>query len=320
MMRQDEMGCRLGMKGLGVRYLWPSEAGHYSQDDYLVDPAEGIAIFAAGSGVMGQGRPAAKVAAWSLWSEVTRRRRSEGLEAAVNQGFLRAHAAVERLSWRWPPGLVRPSASMVALFFAGDGALVAHLGECRVSLLGQNGLVPLTVAHRVKDYPADIHLDATVVHQRPLDLAQIPTRSLGLPPRHSPELITVEVQCGHRFLLAGPSLPDVLTNERIAECHDRDDDGAPAAPWTFAQRLISLSHGASPELGAVAFVVVDALEAAAATVPEPRIFSSDEPPLSWLYHPGVSLPDPPDGLGSKGPDAAWYETVFRALRLDDEGP
>ncbi len=280
------------LHGTGNRLVWakggPRETGVYSQDDFLVDSTLGIAVFAAGHGVFSQGNVAAKLAVWSLWGEVRKRTGSQGLLEAVRKGFSRASEAISRLSWNWPPGLVQPSASLAVLGLDGNEALVAPVGLCRVIRLGAAGLVPLNSDHGMHSGHAEI---------------------------------TEAVHPGDRFLLAGPSLFEKMTDESIAACH-LGDSGETSDLGLFAQKILANAHYRSSDYGNVSLVVVDVVPEGTARVPEPMSAGSREPHLSWLYHPGEPLPQPPASwrLGADfiGPGKRWQEEVAELVMAPDE--
>lgn len=133
---------RLTLRGAGVTAYWPEGAvGVYTEDDVRIEP--GLAVLAAGRGAIGgQGKPAAKLALWSLIGEVR-----SGNDLA--RGFERAHEAVKRLTWSWHPNLSRPFAMMAAIQLMGGRARIALAGDCRVSRVKPTALEPLTEVERI---------------------------------------------------------------------------------------------------------------------------------------------------------------------------
>src|SRR5262245_49273728 len=78
-------------------------------------PAVGLGVVSRGLGATGhQGRPAAKLAVWSVVGELALHS-EPSLELRLRHGLGRAEAAVQRLSGNWPEGLLRPFAVLAAV-------------------------------------------------------------------------------------------------------------------------------------------------------------------------------------------------------------
>lgn len=55
------------LDGSGRRFSWPTGPGCYTEDDFRFEPRLGLAVVARGLGAIGgQGKPASKLAVWSL--------------------------------------------------------------------------------------------------------------------------------------------------------------------------------------------------------------------------------------------------------------
>ncbi|MCE9574686.1 MAG: hypothetical protein K8W52_16170 [Deltaproteobacteria bacterium] len=278
----------LTLDGVAVASAWPEGPGSYSEDVVRIDPAMGVAIVAAGYGVIGgQGQPAATLALWSVLGEL-RAAAATGapIDAALDAGLARAHTAVERLTAAWRPGLHKPFATIavLALDRGGDRAWVAHVGACRVSRVA-DAIAPLTIDHTVgRDHP-----------EVPAHLRDIVTVALGFSATR--DISAIPVAAGDRLLLAGPQLHRALPDADLRACADPD-------PARFAAALEARVTTAR-EYGTVAFAFVDVVDRAA---PGDAIGHDREPPRSWLYAPGAPLPDPPTSLPD-GPFPAWWTDV-----------
>ncbi|MCA9677779.1 MAG: hypothetical protein KC464_22340, partial [Myxococcales bacterium] len=144
----DDHGTTL--VGVTRRACWPAAPGVYTEDDVCVDPALGLAAVARGVGAIGgQGKPAGKLAVWSVAGELARAAPDEARDVVLRRGLARADQAIARLTAAWSPGLLRPHAMIAAVVLDGAQLIVAHVGRCRVSRLGPAGVEPLTVDHTV---------------------------------------------------------------------------------------------------------------------------------------------------------------------------
>jgi len=247
-------------------------------DDAWLQPDAGFAIVARGLGAIGhQGRPAGKLAVWSVVGELALHPEAP-LEARLRQGLERAEEAVQRLSGSWPEGLVRPCALLAAVLLEGTTALVAHIGDCGVARLEGERIVPLTRPHVI----------GTELPEAPPALARVLTRAMGS--SGEPELQRIPVQPGDVLLLSTAPWPA----ERVA--HGPGLDEAAAA---FARH-------------ADATVIAARIAERPAHVPDRG--SVDPPALAWLFAPGEPLAEPPEryaaGTTGHGPDARWFTEVF----------
>lgn len=253
----------------------------FEDDDAWLQPEVGLAVVARGLGATGhQGRPAAKLVAWSLVGELALDPEAD-LEARLRHGLARSEAAVRRLSESWPEGLVRPCAVLAAVLLDGSTALVAHVGNCGVARLQGERLVPLTTAHVLGgDVPG-----------APVALARLPTRVVGL--GGEPTLQRVAVRPGDVLLLSTAPWPADLVETGLGL------DGIAAA---------LARHGSA--------TVIAARIAARATRSADR-GSARTPAVPWLFAPGGPLAEPParyaPGSAGHGPDAQWFAEVFDAV-------
>src|SRR5438477_11476430 len=99
------MDLPLGLVGAGARACWPDAPGSYTEDDFRIEPGAGLCIVAEGAGAIGgQGKPAGKLAVWSVVGEVLARAPGTSAAQRLDRGVARADEAIERLTWSWPPG------------------------------------------------------------------------------------------------------------------------------------------------------------------------------------------------------------------------
>jgi hypothetical protein len=261
----------LSLRGRGVTEFWPVAQGSYTEDDVRIDPSLGVAVVAAGRGVIGeQGRPASTIALWSLLGELM-----AGGDLA--RGFARAHAAVRRLTWAWASGLRKPWAMMAALQIVGDDrAVVAHTGTCRVSRITSDGLIPITTDHRFA--------------------GKFASHVLGMGDAFH-ELTELSVTAGDRFLLADNHLHELLDERAIAaSCSTAD---------ALCARMIDSRHHGAASFALVEVVDRSRLDAPSGTSSEPPrswLYAPGEPlpdpPPAWR-----------EGI-ERNPFPEWFDEVW----------
>lgn len=277
------------LDGVAVTTFWPDEPGCYSEDVVRIDPEPGVAIVAAGHGAIGaQGQPAAVLALWSVLGEL-RAAAATGvsIDAALGAGVSRADAAVDRLTAAWPPGLLKPFATIAvfALDRGADRGWIAHVGACRVSRVAA-AIERLTIDHTVgREHP-----------EAPPQVHHLVTAALGLGTAGA--TAPIPVASGDRLLIAGPQLHRALSDADLLACADPD-------PARFAAAL-EARVTASRAYGSLAFAIVDVVDRDAPS--DAPIGHDREPPRSWLYAPGDPLPGPPASLPD-GPFPAWWTDV-----------
>lgn len=290
------MSGALGLVGAWVRERWPTGPAEVCEDEVRVDPIAGLVAVSEGTGAIGgQGRPASKLAVWSLVGELGARRGPA--EVGLDRGFARADEAVARLCLGWPEGLLRPLANLAALLVEGTGLWVAHIGACRVSRLRGGVLEALTQDHTL----------GRVVPDVPAAFVHVQSRWLGADRRRDHELRRVEVEPGDRFLVAGAGLHRRLSDEEIAAC-------AAGEPAAWARRLRAQVRSRSPEFGALVLAAVEVRRGAPGSPATP----GSPPRRSWLYAPGEPLPAPPPLAAlPAGPTERWFAEVRRSVLVDE---
>lgn len=282
------MSARLGLAGIGGRFEWPEGQVYGGEDELYLGPS--AAVVAAGRGAIGrQGRPASKLAVWSVASALQRAPSGAGLEA----GLVRAHEAVRRLSLGWAPGLLAPFASAAAVFLADTTLWLGHVGDCRVSQVREDELSALTEEHTL----------GRMMPQAPKEVAGVLVRALGIG-APGPALRRLEVRAGDRFLLATAGLHRAVAEREIAACL--------ASP--HPDEALRARARAGRGWGSACFALIEVRHGAGGPID-----ARPPPPRSWLYAPGAELPAPPPEL-PEGPTPRWFAEVWSAVMAsDDEG-
>jgi serine/threonine protein phosphatase PrpC len=290
------------LAGEGRRRYWPVGPGCYTEDDFRVDPRLGLAIVARGSGAIGgQGKPAGKLAVWSIAGEVG----AVPAETGLRGGFERAQAAVERLTGSWAAGLIRPMATAAALLVDGATAVVGQIGDCRVTRVRSDGLETLTRAHTLGAMWPDQALAPSI--------ARVVTRGLGV--GGEPEFRRIAVRPGDVFLLAAPELAAALTEAELATllrplC---EPGGAIAA---VADAVVDAVLRGGADWGKLTFAVVRVGDGGGAV----SCGSRQPPRPRWLFAPGEPLAEVPEPwtAAGDGPDRRWFDEVLAAVMGDDD--
>lgn len=297
----------LGLEGAGRRCLWPAGPGCCSEDDFCVEPALGLAVVARGCGAIGgQGKPAGKLAVWSVAGEVGAAAADVPAEARLRGGLERARVAIERLSANWTDGLGRPFASAAALLLDGPSAALAQIGDCRIARVRPDGLETLTREHTLAAmWPA-----ADV----PPSAARALTRALGL--AGEPDIRTIAVEPGEVFLLAACDVGAALSDAELAS-ELRPLLAANGDVAAVVDALARSIERRGAQWGRATFAVVRVGQGGG----PPSRGSSVAPRLRWLYAPGEPLAEPPPqwaaGTPGAGPDPRWFAEVFGGVMGDD---
>ena len=270
---------------IGVREFWPKGSNYYTEDDFFISSELGLAVVSHGLGAIGgQGKPASKIALWSIVAELENTR-SIDLSKHLHRGFLRAEASVSRLSAGWPKGLIRPSATMAVLAIRGEVAFLASVGGCLVS--------------RFRDGQFDQFYTTT-------EQADYYPRALGQ--GHELKIHKCNVNTHDRFLIATPSLYRMLSKEEISKILSSD--------WQQLKR-----HMGSTDLmtalveqypyGSATYCIINMRHSS-----KVEFLTSSRPPISWFYDPAQPTAGAPDNW-SGGPDQRWFDEVYSSVMGDD---
>ena len=130
---------------------------------------------------------------------------------------------------------------------------VFHVGDSRVYLFGEDGLVQLSTDHSVVQELVDmgmISAAAAAVHPQ----RHLVTRALGVGPPAEADVVLLPVEAGRRFLVCSDGLTGELEDGEIARLLAETSD-----PQAAAGRLVrtAVDRGASDNVTAVVVEVAD---------------------------------------------------------------
>lgn len=290
--------ANLLLRAAGLRAAWPEGPSTCTEDDLRCEPALGAVVLAEGRGAIGgQGRPASKLVVWSVIGELQACSNPDR-RACLRASLERAGEAVRRLSGTWQPGLIKPFATGAVLALEGAQALVGHLGNCRISLLRDGLLQPLT-----RDHALVLGATASAPSGR-----VILTRAFG--GSEPAEVTQIAVRPGDLFLLATSTVHRLWSDTDLAASLSGAEDDLEAA----CARLLAEVTRRAPSPG-TASVCLARVEVIAPGQPAASSGASHRPPISWLFAPGAPLPAVP--VEHLGPDQRWFREVFYSVMGED---
>lgn len=116
-----------------------------------------------------------------------------------------------------------------------DHILIAHVGDCRAWLLHANELHQLTVDHTlVQEMVNSGSLSEAETYQHPR--RNVLTRALGVPEYLQPDILTIPVQHGDRFLVSSDGLHGLVDAQAIRSAMKRDK-----TPDELVETLVNLA-------------------------------------------------------------------------------
>lgn len=210
-----------------------------NEDAFLIDIRHGLFVVADGLG----GHPGGDVAAQAVIQylpRLLRRRLKSGQVAtsiAIKNALLDLNAAV-RLSGQRNPELRGIGSTAACLMITDKNATIAHMGDSRIYHFRDGELSCLTQDHSVTAMllrGGEISVSSVARHPARGQL----TRYIGMEQEINPDVLSVRVKQGDRFLLCTDGLWNVLSSKRMTKL---------------------LSVGASSE--AICWVLIEAAKAA----------------------------------------------------------
>jgi serine/threonine protein phosphatase PrpC len=144
--------------------------------------------------------------------------------AALRQAMMRANDRVHAESTA-DPALRGMGTTVVALLLAPGGAgCVAHVGDSRAYRLRDRQLEPLTEDHSVVREMVRREIitpEEAALHPRRHEIL----RSIGIEPNVEPELRSLDVREGDRYLLCSDGLSNMVEEDEIEEVLGREPPG-----------------------------------------------------------------------------------------------
>ncbi len=189
-----------------------------NEDRYLV--ADELCLYAVADGMGGYagGEVASRLTVEQLEAFVARNRRDaagtwpckEDKRLTFTENLLRAAVtqAHETIVAHRHGELEQMGSTVVAVLVEGRKATLAHVGDSRIYRLRGGTLTQLTRDHSLW---ADLEAAGLEPGERGgFALKNIVTRALGIESAHRPDLVTVDLEPGDRFLLCSDGLHDPL--------------------------------------------------------------------------------------------------------------
>lgn len=125
-----------------------------------------------------------------------------------------SHQVFEEAETKGQHGMVT---TLVAAFVGGGAVFLSHAGDSRAYLLRNEQLIQLTEDHSlINELMHNSQMDAaTACKQR---YRNVIVRGIGIRPNVKPDLVTIDILPGDRFILCSDGLSDVVAANKILEC------------------------------------------------------------------------------------------------------
>ena len=125
-----------------------------------------------------------------------------------------SHQVYEEAETKGKHGMVT---TLVAAFVGGGSVFLSHAGDSRAYLFRNKKLIQLTEDHSlINELMHNSQMDAaTACKER---YRNVIVRGIGIRPNVKPDLATIEILPGDRFILCSDGLSDGVSPNRIVEC------------------------------------------------------------------------------------------------------
>jgi PPM family protein phosphatase len=263
-----------------------------NEDSFLID--DRLSLYAVADGMGGhQGGEVASATA------------IEALRAAVASGdpidtaIVRANAAVFEKA-ATDRGLAGMGTTLTAIAIVGESTLlIGHVGDSRAYRVRDGVLEQLTEDHslveelvregRLSPEEAKVHPQRSII-----------TRTIGVEHDVEVDLLAIEARTGDRILICSDGLTTMLDDDEVARIAQLDAD-----PRLAADHLVDAANEAGGEDN-ITVVVIDVLEAPAASAPDPEALATRSVPRTPVPRAA------PDVFASEARRPRW-RTVGGAL-------
>lgn len=204
-----------GRAGLRLRGAVASHTGHHregNEDRFLLRPDAGLFVVADGMGGHEAGEVAATLAVESMASiaEPQVARAAVQLRHAVADANTRILAATAKHARKTGMGT-----TLSALWFQGDRAFIAHVGDSRVYRLRAGRLEQITEDHTLLADAIRAGFDPT--RAKVIFPSNVLTRAVGIRGEVEPLVVECGVLPGDRFLLCSDGLTDMIPETLITD-------------------------------------------------------------------------------------------------------
>jgi serine/threonine protein phosphatase PrpC len=200
------------VKSIGFAHTYVGRRTN-NEDCHLSRPDLGLYVVADGMGGHEGGEVASHLAVdivHDFFERVGASAAPERVEDLMEMSFRLAHREVAR---ERVGALSEMGTTLSALWFHGDRAVIANVGDSRVYRLRQRRIEQLTRDHSLfaEIEAAGVRVSTPSV----LAFAHVVTRAIGVPGNSDPDVQTVDLVPGDTFLLCTDGLTDVVDDERI---------------------------------------------------------------------------------------------------------
>jgi len=231
---------------VSIKYAGLTDLGRVRQeneDNWTADPELGLYVVADGMGGTFGGGLASKIIVEALPSLVRREfaeiRDFADTEASkILTGVLSNLSNLLRKGSQNVAGPGGMGSTVVMFLIKGSQALIGHMGDSRAYLLRRGTLKQLTTDHTVIQLlieSGDITPEEALIHPARGQL----TRYVGMQGEPLPEVCSLEVCHGDRFLLCSDGLTGMLNAEQILSILKQR-----LVPKTICKRLIESANNA----------------------------------------------------------------------------
>lgn len=222
----------------------PGRVREHNEDAVAFDALAQVAVLADGMGGYAAGEVASGMATAQICARIARLKADYPRLTALDLS-VELRAAVRQVNGdilraaRSNPQFSGMGATLVAVAFTGNVAVVAHAGDSRAYLLRQDQLRLLTRDHSALQEQIDMGLILPEDAQR-IGGKNLVTRALGVDAQLEPDVAMHPMMAGDMLLLCSDGLNDMLSDARI-ETVLRQHTGQPAAA---ARQLIEQANAA----------------------------------------------------------------------------
>ena len=214
-----------------------------NEDNWAVDPGQGLFIVSDGMGGAFAGALASKIVVETL--PVLLKKKMQGIpDMAMPDAAERLIAAIAELSdhvqteTKGEPGLAGMGATVVVALVRLPQVLIGHMGDSRAYLLRGGRLEQLTTDHSIMQLLIDqgeITPEEALAHPSRGQL----TRAVGMEGEALPEVRAITLEPGDRLLLCTDGLTGMVSDEIISAILNRD-----LSPADMCKQLIAAANRA----------------------------------------------------------------------------